>query len=123
MAKKKTSKKVGGKLTRGATARQEMSVRELMAHPVVKEMSDKIEALQGVLSSLPEAIGRAVDSAMAERERSKHPPTVTGVKPLTDAGIEITSEGTQVPGEELQEVRAPGFKSRATKKVDSKEKK
>lgn len=57
MAKKKDEKAL--------VQKEPISVEMVLQHPVVKEMASRLENVQKLLQSLPEAIGRAVAEASA----------------------------------------------------------
>lgn len=87
-----------------------LTIAEVMAHPVVQEMNQKLENMSQLLQALPEAIGRAV----AEAQRANRPgtvPLVSGppveLKPFAAGGnVEFHRKGRIV--ENGQEVAPEG---------------
>lgn len=67
---------------------QPMTTEMIMSHPVVKEMAARLENVQNLLKSLPEAIGRAVAEASAIKPPMPPP----------------------APGQQLTVVHPPSFK-------------
>jgi len=42
---------------------RELSTAEILSHPVVREMSARLETIQGLLQNLPRLVGEAVAAA------------------------------------------------------------
>lgn len=59
MSKKKTK----GSLVE-SKAGQALTAEQILAHPVVRQMSTQLEQLRNLVQSLPEAVGRSVAAAM-----------------------------------------------------------
>ena len=78
LAKVEESPKTGG-----------LTIAEVLAHPVVQQMNQKLESMQQLLQALPEAIGRAV----AEAQRANRPGTI----PLVSGpAVELRPSGGSV---------------------------
>lgn len=66
---------------------QLLSTAEILAHPVVREMSARLETIQGLLQNLPRLVGEAVAAAnQVPHERSFGPP-VPLIAPLGEVEI------------------------------------
>lgn len=63
-----------------------LTIAEVLAHPVVQQMNQKLENMQQLLQALPEAIGRAV----AEAQRANRPGTI----PLSGPLVELRPSGS-----------------------------
>lgn len=70
---------------------QELSLEAVLAHPAVKELSSRLETLQGMLRGLPQAIGEAVAAATAAAELRKPPAGASGPR-VPMIGNEIGTE-------------------------------
>ncbi len=78
----------GGELTERKEDAQGLTMEQVLQHPVVLEMSARLDTLQRTVKSLPEAIARVLKAAR-EAERPKgmdiqNPELLTGAPPGKD---------------------------------------
>lgn len=90
--KKKPGK--GGLVQAKPAEQQALTLEQVMAHPVVQQLNQKLEETKQLLQGLPEAIGRAV----AEAQRPNKLPQASGppvaVRPFAPASkIEFHKKG------------------------------
>jgi len=107
--KKKIGKK--GLIHSKAGDQQALTLEQVMAHPVVQQLNQKLEETRQLLQGLPEAIGRAV----AEAQRPNRLPQASGapvvVRPFAStATVEFHRKGRIV--QDGKEVAPAGQTSR-----------
>lgn len=99
MASKKKDK--GANLpAKPAEQTQALSLEQVLAHPVVQEMSKKLEEMRELVAGLPEAVGRAVaahQSAARAQPLSAAPIQVKG----DNVGVEFHRKGKIVQGDKV----------------------
>ena len=107
-------------LTERPEGAQGLTMEQVLQHPVVKEMSARLETLQRTMESLPELIGRAV----AEAQKAKRVPGMDIKNPelLTGAGV-----GKEIPVQDLkahleQTRKDVGYKKQSPPKPTKKKK-
>lgn len=93
-----------------------LTLDQVMAHPAVQQLSQRLEETKQLLQSLPEAIGRAV----AEAQRAGRVPLVSGpaveLRPSGNGSVEFHRKGRIV--ENGKEVVPEGLKADGTVEQD-----
>lgn len=96
MSKKKDDKEAREMVSRDLG---EVSVEKVLSHPAFRDMANRIEIMQSLLSNLPQAIGEAVKAAMAAPPAGASGPPVPLINP---GAVEIRPRELTIDGKKVK---------------------